>query len=454
MGDPAVLTLGATSSAVSTGYKLEQRDFSAGSCTVAGTLHAENPTADLEQSPYYAGYFYWNWTGGYNSTYFDPFPIVLSAPDPSGFPSLGDGTNQYVYDARQPDGYLAVPASTNAVGASTVDTTWARPHVALSVSPAMQTGAQPFQWLNSGSEMYVYTPGSYPDDQTSYPSAAFIYKGLPPNNSYFGNHVMTMTVDGTSSHIANYQLFFNATANNYPGAYYGSDGPGPIYSGIPNWYFYYNQVYQSTGSYKSGNVSSYDPASNQIYIGDNGHGSWSMRVFDLDTQNHVHYSGVLHIGGIHTFIYCCGHESGHQNDVLSGVEVSSSTLAHPDNDLGNGTGDDLDDNWESRNGFNPHNTDTTGAYQNEPQSSPDYNKGDRECAADIQALSALLATSPSGPNKNLWKQDWANDGLQYGAWNQKAYWPWYFVLNSTGSQSADPPNTSISSLAKLPGSGL
>jgi len=373
-----------------------------------------------------------------------PFPITLSAPYPLTNPLLGDGANQYVYETSQPNGQLTVPASVYVPGASIDDTTFLLPHVALYVSPAMQTGAQPFTWTASGAGMYVNTTGPRPGYVTGWPSGDFCYVGLPPNNSYFGNHVMTMKVDGQQSQIANYQLFYTATASNWP----GSD------STTPDWYFYYNQVYQSTGNYKPGNVSYYDPASNQIYIGDNGHGNWNVRVFDLDAQKHVHYSGILYIGGIHTFIYCCGHESGHQNNALSGFEVSSSTLAHPDNDLGNGTGDGLDDNWESRNGFNPHNSDTTGAYQNIPVGSPDYNKGDRECAADIQALSALLATSPLGPNKNLWKQDWANDGLQYGAWNQKAYWPWYFVLNSTGSQSADPPNTSISSLAKLPGSGL
>ena len=145
------------------------------------------------------------------------YPIVLSGPDPMGRPDLGDGKNQYTYDNEQPDGYLAVPASANAVGAASIDTAWLSPHVSLAVSPAMQTGAQPFQWLNSSSQMYVYTPGSSPNG-SAYPSAAFIYKGLPPNNTYFGNHVMTMNVDGTASQIANYQLFFNGTASNWPGS--------------------------------------------------------------------------------------------------------------------------------------------------------------------------------------------------------------------------------------------
>ena len=220
-------------------------------------------------------------------------PITLSAPDPFGRPDLGDGKNQYVYETSQPNGQLTVPASVYVPGASTDDTTWLLPHVTLSVSPAMQTGAQPFTWTASGAGLYVNTTGPRPGYTTGWPSGDFCYVGLPPNNSYFGSHVMTMNVDGQQSQTANYQLFYTATASNWP----SSD------TTTPDWYFYYNQVYQSTGSYKPGNVSYYDPASNQIYIGDVGHGNWSMRVFDLDAQNHVHYSGILYIGGIHTFIY-------------------------------------------------------------------------------------------------------------------------------------------------------
>ena len=382
-----------------------------------------------------------NWTGVKD----DLYPITLAAPNPLTNPQLGDGTNQFVYDSSQPNGQLTVPASVYVANASTPDTTWLLPHVGLYVSPAMQTGAQPFTWMAADAGLYVNTTGTRPGYTTGWPSGDFCYIGLPPDNTYFGNHAIAMRVDSRTSEIANYQLFYTATASNWP----GSD------TTTPNWYFYYNLVYPSPGIYKSGAASEYDPASNQIYIGDNGHGPWNMRVFDLDAQNHVHYSGVLYIGGIHSFIYCCGHEAGHQHDVSAGFEVSSSTSAHPDNDLGNGTGDGLDDNWETRNGFNPRNPDTTGAYNNEPQNSADYNKGDRECVCDIQALTALLAPTSTGLVKDLWKKDWANDGLEVGAWNQKVNWPWYFLLgNSASAQSADPPTDAISSLSKLPGNGI
>ncbi len=81
-------------SATSAGYLLEQRDFSTGTCMVSDTLAANNPP--FSQASGYPPYA--KWPSGQTSVSFDPYPIVLSAPDPSGFPNNGDGSNQYVYD--------------------------------------------------------------------------------------------------------------------------------------------------------------------------------------------------------------------------------------------------------------------------------------------------------------------------------------------------------------------
>ncbi len=384
------------------------------------------------------------------------YPITLAAPDPLTNPLLGDGTNQYVYDTEQPDGYLAVPASVSVPGAGTADTAFLLPHVALSVAPAMQTGAQPFQWTNSGSQMYVYTSGSYPSG-TSYPSAAFVYKGLPPNNSYFGNHTMTMKVDGTVSQTANYQLFFNATTNNYPGALEYDNQGALSYTGIPDWYFYYNQVYPAPGGYKMGKSSEYNPDANTIDISDDAHGVYTMRIFHLNSStNKVEYLGSLSLAGLHTYIEVIGHELGHKYAANHNIEVSNSTASHPDHD-----NDGLDDNWELLNGFDPNKSDTTGAYANIPSTDADFGKGDRECVADIQALGALLTPTASGTVKSLWKQDWANDGSQWGTWNQHTpalnpsapYWPWYFASSVNGARAADPPSDALSKLTQLPNNG-
>jgi len=172
------------------------------------------------------------------------YPIVLSRPDPMGRPDLGDGINQYTYGNERPNGQLTVPASVYVPGSSDPDVTWLLPHVTLTVSPAMQTGAQPFVWTTAGSNMQVNTTVRRPSYVNPWPAGQFCYVGLPPDNSYFGNHVMTMKVDGNVSQTANYQLFYTGTASNWP----NSD------SIRPNWYHYYTGVYSSQEFY-----GDYDP---------------------------------------------------------------------------------------------------------------------------------------------------------------------------------------------------
>ncbi len=52
------------------------------------------------------------------------FPLVLSQPNPLSNPLLGDGSNQFVYSADMPDGYLYVPGAVRAVGGSHDDSEW------------------------------------------------------------------------------------------------------------------------------------------------------------------------------------------------------------------------------------------------------------------------------------------------------------------------------------------
>jgi len=124
-GDPVALVLPSPSSGISSGYRLEQRDFSLGSCTVTDSLSAHNPA--FSQSSSYPPYM--KWTGGQTNVSFDPYPIVLSAPDPAGFPNLGDGNNQYVYDNIIPgsgsdQGHLFVDGTVQVPGAGTDEINW------------------------------------------------------------------------------------------------------------------------------------------------------------------------------------------------------------------------------------------------------------------------------------------------------------------------------------------
>ena len=338
------------------------------------------------------------------------FPLTLSAPNPLTNPMLGDGTNQYVYDLSQPNGQLTVPASVYVPGASTPDTTWLLPHVALSVSPVMQTGAQPFTWTASDAGLYVNTTGARPGYVTGWPSGDFCYIGLPPNNSYFGNHVMTMKVDGTASQIANYQLFYTATASNWP----NSD------STTPNWYFYYNQVYPAAGpdnrQYTPGSRS-FDTSdanilerSSMVNIEDDAYISYAVPVFGTDVTKSpfLIFLGSLQTYGVHTFVAVCAHEQGHATAWMTpGIEDPS---ASRDQDM-------VIDSWEDTHHMNSHSPDTTGAFGPvnpstghiiKPDGTDDMDVPDNEVLACIPSLGAVLS------NYSLWNKDWADTGIQQG----------------------------------------
>ncbi len=395
-------------------------------------------------------------SGSYSSNVWysvDAYPIVLSSPDPLGRPDLGDGKNQFVYTADTPDGYLYVPGAIQVVGGTSAEANWLIGNspvvgpldkVNLTIDNSIIPNTFTHQWAVSGNTIYVNTPQDVNNPYPSYQFNHWIFKGLPTsfNTAADGNHSVNLLVQGAKTQTTKIQTFFNATANNYPGAL-SSDADGNLsYSGIPNWYYYYNQAYPSPGTYSPGAASYYDPSFNQIIISDDAHGSYTVMVFGIDASSRkVQYIGQLPLGGIHNYIEDCGHELGHKYSTTNSIEVYGSTSAHPDTD-----NDGLDDNWETRNGFDPNKNDTTGAYAGIPTTSPDYGKGDRECVADIQALGALL------PKKSLWTADWANDGLQWGTWNQHnatadpshPYWPWNFLSVLGAPVSSDPPANALS----------
>ena len=377
----------------------------------------------------------------------DLYLITLSAPNPLTSPLLGDGTNQYVY-SNDPTGgpHLTLPATIAVSGCSADDASWLLPNVSVSYDLPAANMETNVTYLASAGQIIAQTTYNFLVSGSQVTSG-LVYTGLPSANNGFGNHVGTLLVQGATSEQAHVQTFFLATDSTWP----ISD------SYTPNWYHYYNQVYPSPGGYKSGSASEYNPGSNTIDISDDAHGSTSVRIFHLNSStNKVEYLGPLFLVGIHNYIKVCGHELGHQYAANHYIEIESPTTSHPDND-----NDGLDDNWELLNGFDPNKSDTTGAYANIPSTSPDFGKGDRECVADIQGLGALLASTASGTVKSLWKQDWANDGSQWGAWNQHTptlnpsapYWPWYFASSTNGARSADPPSDALSKLTQLPNGG-
>ena len=299
---------------------------------------------------------------------------VLSAPNPSGRPDLGDGSNQFVYNvANDPTGgtHLNVPAVVSIPGASAAAAAQLAPNLSITYDiPAeskFETNVQAMPAAGQVSFQTTYnTSGG-----GSQVASGLVYTGLPTNNSGFGNHLATLTVSGSTTQQAHVQTFFMPNDISWP----DSD------SVTPNWYHYYNQVYPSGGNYTNTGISA---GTNPISVGNDAHGPRNIRIFGLSSSHKVYWLGQLQLGGIHNYIYICGHEQSHVNLIAQHVEIE--TKSPLDNDNGDGTGDGLNDNWETRNGFDPNNTDTTGAYKNLAPGQPDYGKGDREAVCDINAL--------------------------------------------------------------------
>lgn len=347
-------------------------------------------------------------------------PIVLANPDPMGRPDLGDGKNQFTYGTEQPNGQLTVPASVYVPGASTAGTTFLLPHVSLAVSPVMQTGAQPFVWAASGAGMFVNTTSARLGYATPWPSGDFCYIGLPPNNTYFGNHVMTMNVDGQAAQTAKYQLFFNGTASNWP----NSDGV------TPNWYNYYQQVapasilYDPTlsaggsctmGYFFNHNTKQYTITGDVLAMGSSAARYSPVPVFDVGPSGLIQVAGTVKIKGILSYLYVYGHELGHLAAYTQRVQVPYIDGTPPAGVV-DSDGDGVPDAWEIAHHLDPEDPDTAKYYTQ--SGGVDNGKGDAENLASMIGLGRMVQYS------NLWQQDWADLGIQYG--KQPTYVPFEY----------------------------
>lgn len=358
--------------------------------------------------------------------YVQAFPITIAAPDPLGRPDLGDGKNQYVYGAQQPDGFLYVPGAIQAVGASHDAMEWliggnpivgSGDQVDLKIENPTIAGAFTHQWLVSNDTIYVNTPQDQDSPYPQYEYNNWIFKGLPSNNSGFGNHDVNLYVQGTNTQTAKIQTFFSGTASNWP----NSDGV------TPNWYYYYNQVYPAPGDYANipqagltevvftpgstnpqtwgitqfiGNGVSSVPRPKPVFVLGTATGNNPRRI-----QNPR--IGDLQIGGIYSFIEACRHEVAHRALLLNGEHIPYRDEDGPPYGITDSDGDHIPDNIEAKYHLDPENADTTG-YYGDTEDPNNLGKGDVECLADIQGLGAVIQ------NEGLWTEDWCDFGLQLG----------------------------------------
>ena len=286
--------------------------------------------------------------------------------------------------------------------------------------------------------------------QMPYTQDGMQFVGLPKNNSDFGGgrtpgyHLSTLIIenlgDGATnlSEKAYLQTFFtgvdsngNAVAN-YPNA---STNKAPDGSVIPNWYYYYNQVYASTGSHDStATVSHADPTSPyNIHIGNdivshvtpsdttvatalqNVGYTTTEAVFilvnpsDTKKSSFVRFAGYLSLPGVLDYIYICAHEKGHQTADTDGTI----RLPAQSSDM-----DPISDDWENHHHMNSASPDTSapapgsvGAYGTAGANGllPGGDSPDEELVADTSGdVSEVFAHLAN------YSQDWAIGGVQYG----------------------------------------
>lgn len=300
----------------------------------------------------------------------------------------------------------------------------ASPHVSLTLDLPTESAAKGWALydhtiLTSVSDSFLVVKyGSLPN-----PGDGFRFLGLPNMNTSsgtdigFGNHLVTLKVDGKTFQQAHIQTFFSATASNYPGAdtdYTASNTDPAQRFATPNWYHYYDQVYTAAGKYEKGNSTHTDFFSPYtIHIDDLAYGDIAgTHVYALKPgDSYISWAGDVELYGLWLDIAVNAHEQEHKDAATDGTySVDTTNTARP---LAiTSDGDRLDNTWEDNHYFRSDLPNTTRAlaYPNETD------KPDDEAIADIVGIGKLLDLLDD------WQQDWAGvpsgqsyiGGIQFG----------------------------------------
>jgi hypothetical protein len=352
-----------------------------------------------------------------------------------------------------------VPGALRAVGAGSLEMQWllASKKADMAIDNSVIPNTFVHGWTVGGDTLFINTPQNVDNPYPNYQFNSWIFKGLPAQNSSFGNHDVNLYVQNTKTQTTKIQTFFSTTAKNWP----SSDGI------TPNWYHYYNMVSTASGGYGSGKASSTTNDTDSFgvrtavtTIRDDAYPTGGFRVFGLNSNvsPYVICLGTIYDGGTHNFIEISAHERGHQNAWLTpGIETLENA---PDKNGASTSTVNLALPWKNTHHFQTIDSrggavyDTTGAYSNIPSAGLAPDPGDIECVADIQALQPLLSGLPH------WQDDWADGGLQIGKpyfyqnGTPQFFWKFYSntstVTQITPSGSADPAGYyRITSLADL-----
>lgn len=122
------------------------------------------------------------------------YPITLLAPDPFGRPELGDGKNQFVYDATTPAGQLTLPITVSVFGSKAADTAWLMrgdyrgQHVNVKYDLPQKTQFTGDNWFVDQTLCSVVPADQIMaknGDLSNNPGNGYLFAGLPKSNSEF-----------------------------------------------------------------------------------------------------------------------------------------------------------------------------------------------------------------------------------------------------------------------------
>ena len=353
--------------------------------------------------------------------------VVQSAPHPLGVPAIGE--NAYVWSASSP-AMLTLPAS--ALGYTwgwEPELSWMAERTHFVVKPDIESeDTKPgYQVVARGRELVAQ---SLDERGALWDGLVYRRKYLPPKNSDFGLKKVYFEVDGAVDY-AEVEVFYPAEGSNHP-----SDSslgyrihlerledpscPRCEYQcafgetiEVPNWFYYYNQVYFPTkvvyggsspiGSGTRGLFCGNSPQ--VIFVFDPASPCWGEEAIPLfwlgdqdtdmcdgtPTRRLVEFSGeYFYVRGILRYISIVSHEHMHQQLWWRSIDRGCCSDPALDSD-----GDGLTDAYECAVGLNPYNKYTTRGIH------------DAEVPAYIYSYDQVLR------NYLKWKEDWASCGINY-----------------------------------------
>ncbi len=318
-----------------------------------------------------------------------------------------------------------------------------------------------------------------------------VFEGLPFSNDDFGNHKVTLqvgtptappksgdakkggagrqpTLTANDSQAAYIQTFYNPDDSAYPGAAAAGD---PNYQS--NWVHYYTQTLRQYygfpdkvvyGGVPGGALALYDPNTDTIQIGTRANSEQPLHLFALPIpgakKQFIRWIGDVEINGILTYTTSFAHENTHRQ-IFFAPQRLNMVIGVPNvaqSGVDNGDSDGLDDNWEISHYFDPTSPDTTGAYPylsrvpGSPPANSDIGKADRECVCDMVAYGDLLRVIKA----ELWKKDWAVNGMQWGPHYPHPAAPVgvYYPVTYKPLLTIGPPPTFDTPTSKLPDNAL